>query len=176
MHPSHVQTPLWAWLVLIGGVFFIVTAVPGILLTVVVPLFRWQELSFFSILFMTLATCICFVVFWGMKRAWQAIQAARLIERDSISPPLINPTIRVNKPIWPWFVILPGVFAIIGMGPGVIMLPIMPIFLAAMSTDSGQTPDYVPLLLVFGGYGIILGYLILLIFAIRALRINNQKS
>ncbi|MFS0575753.1 hypothetical protein AB1K83_08965 [Sporosarcina sp. 179-K 3D1 HS] len=172
MHDSTVQKPVWAWLVLIGGGLFAVTAFPGIFVMLLVPLFRWQELSFFSILFMTLAICILVVVIWGMKRAWQAIKAYRLIDPSSLTvlPEELMPVRK--KPIWPWFVILPGAFVIISTGPGVIMLPIMPIFLAGMSTDSGDTPEYVPLLIFFGGYGIIIGYIILLIFAIRALRMK----
>ncbi|MDM5330100.1 hypothetical protein [Neobacillus sp. CF12] len=58
----------------------------------------------------------------------------------------------------------------IGSGPGAIMLPIMPLFLAGMSTDSLDTPDYVPILIFVIGYGLMIGYTFLLIKAIKTLR------
>ncbi|WP_218895473.1 hypothetical protein [Neobacillus driksii] len=52
------------------------------------------------------------------------------------------------------------------------MLPVMPLLLAAFSTHSPSTPDYVPILIIFVGYGILVGYTILLIKAIKKLRLK----
>ncbi|WP_181313551.1 hypothetical protein [Planomicrobium soli] len=46
----------------------------------------------------------------------------------------------------------------------------MPMYLAAMSTDSGTMPGYVPVLSVIIGYALISAYVVLLIRAVKALR------
>ncbi|HZG71398.1 MAG TPA: hypothetical protein VEY51_07640 [Chondromyces sp.] len=84
--------------------------------------------------------------------------------------PSVRLSAKTQKPIWPWIVIGFGAVSLIGAGPGAIMLPIMPLFLAAMSTDSGNTPDYVPSLILVIGYGLLIGYTTLLIKAIKTLR------
>jgi hypothetical protein len=170
MSQPNQQNPIWAWVVLICGAIFCVSSLPGIIFTTFMHI-RQQSATFFSIMGLTFVICVMIVIFWGMKRAWKAIKLYNkykaqftIIEMKSDTPS------QQKKPIWPWVVIGLGALTVLGMGPGVIMLPIMPLFLAGMSTDSGTTPDYVPLLILLIGYGLMIGYIILLVKAIKRLR------
>lgn len=169
MRHSNLQQPIWAWVVLIGCGLFLLSALPGFLLTLFMTFWQANELSFFSIIFMTITLCILVVTGWGMKRAIQAIRAYNQAKKNLVLE-YIEVTDNRKKPIWPWVVIGSGALLLISAGPGVIMLPIAPLFLAGMSTDSGTTPDYVPILILVIGYGLIVGYIILLVKAIKALR------
>ncbi len=171
MSQPYQQHPIWAWVVLILGGLFMVFSLPGMLLTLFMQIRQLEIVTSISIIFFTIGVCMIVVLIWGMKRAWTAIKHYNeykakytIIEVKSDSPT------QEKKPIWPWVVIGLGALSVFGMGPGVIMLPIMPLFLAGMSTDSGTTPDYVPMLILFIGYGLMIGYIILLVKAIKRLR------
>ncbi|MCM3585843.1 hypothetical protein M3182_08815 [Mesobacillus maritimus] len=174
---SDTQYPIWAWVVLIGGAIFLVSALPGFISTLLIPLWKPDELGMFSMLFSLMALCFLFFRIWGMRKAYQALKAYQPLQKQQASfvsqPQNIveeSPLPVIKKPIWPWFFIVPGVLLLIGMGSAVLMLPIMPLFLAGMSTDSGTVPDYVPILIILVGYGVMIGFTILLVLAIRALR------
>lgn len=170
MTQSKAQNPLWAWFTLIGGVCFLFTGAPYLFMTALIPIWKPDELSFFSIMYITLALCMLIVLFWGMKQAFLTLKAYKKRGENQAAVPEIKPSTGNQKPVWPWVVIVPGALLLIFSGPGAIMLPIMPLFLAGMSTDSGTVPDYVPLAIFFGGYGLIAGYVMLLVKAIKTLK------
>lgn len=87
-----------------------------------------------------------------------------------------TPSEKTSTTIWPWLVLIPGGLLLVSTGPGIIMLPIMPLFLAAMSTDSGANPDYVPLLIIVIGYGLMIGYITLVVLAIKKLRKREKLN
>lgn len=171
MSQPYQQNPIWAWVVLILGGLFMIFSLPGMLLTLFMQMRQLETVTSFSIIFFTIGVCMIVVLIWGMKRAWSAIKSYNEFKATyNIIEPKLDPTPQEKKPIWPWVVIGFGALSVLGMGPGVIMLPIMPLFLAGMSTDSGTTPEYVPLLILLIGYGIMIGYTILLVKAIKRLR------
>lgn len=183
--PRKAETPIWAWFVLVVGAMFSVTMVPVLLIFLLLPFFRPQETSIVSILFTGFAFLMVATAVWGMAKALKAIK----FHRQTRQEPVIllektEPTIEsagtgpseTAKPLWPWFVILPGAALIVMSGPGALMFPIMPLFLAGMSTDSGQTPQYVAMLIILIGYGLMIGYAILVVLAVRALRAGKKKT
>ncbi|WP_423800676.1 hypothetical protein [Neobacillus sp. SAB-20_R2A] len=180
MRPSNQQQPIWAWVVLIGGGLFLFTSLPGLPFIIFMTFWKANELSFFSLIFIVISLAIISVIIWGMKRAYNALRdynrAKKAYELESLQEPkLLNShSSKTKKPIWPWVVIGLGALLIVGTGPGIIMLPIAPLFLAGMSTDSGTTPDYVPFLIIVIGYGLMAGYVILLIKAIKTLKAKNK--
>ncbi|KKK38075.1 hypothetical protein WQ57_11360 [Mesobacillus campisalis] len=175
MQHSTMQSPIWAWLVLIGGGLFLISALPGIIFTVLMTFFKPNELSFVSFIMAAISVSILFVTGWAMKRAYRAIKAFNEAKQGAMpaaapAGSLSYSPLKTKKPIWPWVVIVPGILLMIKAGAGVMMLPIMPIFLAGMSTDSGTAPDYLPFLIIVGGYGLMIVYIILVVRAIKALR------
>ncbi|MBM7662308.1 hypothetical protein JOC85_003115 [Bacillus mesophilus] len=185
MTNENIQKPVLAWFILIGGGLFALSTFPGMLLMMLIPFWKPDELSFMTIIFMTIAVCIVVTTIWAMKRAFQSIRNYNLAKKVTDETIYINtssqdqdePFIENNKkPIWPWVVIIPGAVLLISTGPAVIMFPIMPLFLAGMSTDSGSTPDYIPFLIIIIGYGLMIGYTILVIMAIKALRKASKTA
>jgi len=171
MSQPYQQNPIWAWVVLILGGLFMVFSLPGMLLTLFMQIRQLEIVSSISIIFFTIGVCMIVVLIWGMKRAWMAIKSYNEFKaKYAVIEPKLDSTPPVKKPIWPWVVIGVGALSVLGMGPGVLMLPIMPLFLAGMSTDSGTTPEYVPMLILLIGYGLMIGYTILLVKAIKRLR------
>ena len=200
MKQTEITNPIWAYFVLIGGGIFALTTLPGMLLMITIPLWKSDEISFFSILFMVIGLCIIIVVGWGMKRAFVAIKTYKVWSKTSgpvagsggktVEPlsAVEKPTELIGgngeetaeqldvgsekkkKPIWPWIALAPGALLLVSSGPGVLMLPIAPLFLAGMSTDSGTTPGYVPGLIIVIGYGLLIGYTVLVVKAIKRLR------
>jgi hypothetical protein len=45
------KNPLWAWFVLIGGGLFLLQSLPGMLLTIAIPLWKPDEFSFFTVIY-----------------------------------------------------------------------------------------------------------------------------
>jgi hypothetical protein len=168
------KNPLWAWFVLIAGGLFLLQSLPGMLLTIAIPLWKPDEFSFFTVIYIPIVLGILVVTIWGLKKAFSAIKCYQQVKNTGISAPQPKPIIlsapAAKIPVWPWIVIGSGAVVVIGSGPGAIMLPIMPLFLTGMSTDSPDTPDYVPILIFVIGYGLMIGYTILLIKAIKTLR------
>jgi len=172
------ENPIWAWFVLIGGGLFLLKALPGMLLTLAIPLWKPDEISFFTFIYIPIILGILGLTIWGLKKAFSALKDYQQV-KNSQTPALIEEVpepakqelpAKTKKPVWPWIVIGAGAVLGIGSGPAALMLPIMPIFLAGMSTDSPHTPDYVPNLILTVGYGLMIGYIVLLIKAIKTLR------
>lgn len=166
-----------SWVILIGGAVIFVTIAPFALLLVLMPFWKPDEVSFLSMVFTAIPLVMSVLVFWTMSRAYKSIRNQRQIMEhyentmaEEIEPILLEKEPENNKPVWPWLVIIPSILLLISMGPGVVMLPVMPLFLAGMSTDSGQTPDYVPMLIILIGYGLLAGSGFLFFKAIRVLR------
>jgi hypothetical protein len=190
MKQTEITNPIWAYFVLIGGGIFALTTFPGILLMMTIPLWKRDEISFFSILFMVIGLCFIIVIGWGMKKAFVAIKTYRVwiktvepgvsekpIELiggkgEKTAEPIDGGSEKKKKPIWPWVALAPGALILVSSGPGVLMLPIAPLFLAGMSTDSGNTPGYVPGLIIVIGYGLLIGYTVLVVKAIKRLRVK----
>lgn len=184
MEKQKKENPIWAWFVLIGGGLFLLRALPGMLLTLLIPFWKPDEVSFFTFIYIPIILGILGLTIWGLTKAFSAIKGYQQV-KNSQTPALIEevpaqetakqelPT-KTKKPVWPWIVIGAGAVLGIGSGPAALMLPIMPIFLAGMSTDSPHTPDYVPILILVVGYGLMISYTILLIKAIKTLR-NKAK-
>jgi hypothetical protein len=177
MQPA-IQKPknlILAWFVLIAGGLFLVPTLPYTLLLLLMPIWKPDEAGFFSTLLTAIPASICAATIWGMRRAYKTVRPAKTVQGpDELEEQLAQPVQAMpsfeKKLIWPWFVIVPSGLLMVAMGPGTMMLPIMPVYLAAMSTDSGSVPDYVPALIFVIGYALILGYAILLFKAIKALR------
>ncbi|MFP7297073.1 hypothetical protein [Neobacillus niacini] len=170
MENQKKEYPIWAWFVLIGGGLFLLKAMPGMLLTITIPIWKPDEISFFTFIYIPLVLGILGVTLWGLKKAFSAIKGH---QKTSIIPTPSKKGSDLHtskKPVWPWVVIGAGAVLVIGTGPAALMLPIMPLFLAGMSTDSSDTPSYVPLLIMVVGYGLMIGYTILLVKAIKRLR------
>jgi hypothetical protein len=179
MNQSKIENPLWAWLVRIGAGIFLLKAAPGIIITVAIPLWKPDEFSIFSIFYFVFALGILALTILGMKKAYSAIKAYQQVKNNQVVPhvevspePITQIQPAAKKLVWPWIVIGAGVILVISTGPAALMLPVMPLLLAAFSTDSPSTPDYVPILIIFVGYGILVGYTILLIKAIKKLRLK----
>lgn len=170
MDHKKLENPLWAWFVLVGGGLFLIKAAPGMLFTLAIPLWKPDEISFFTYIYIPFVLGILVAAIWGMKKAYGAIRVYQKDKINQVPEPIIQETPTTKKPVWPWVVIGLGAVLVIGSGPAALMLPMMPLFLAGMSTDSSQTPDYVPILIILIGYGIIIGYIILLVQAIKKLR------
>ena len=168
------KPPLLAWFVLIGGALFLVNALPGFIFLFLMKFKQSGVFHFFSLFYLTIALVIVLGAIWAMKRSFDAIKEFHVFKRDTniqnSRPTASPPSEKTSRTIWPWLVLIPGGLLLVSTGPGMIMLPIMPLFLAAMSTDSGTTPDYVPLLIIVIGYGLIIGYITLVILAIKKLR------
>lgn len=170
------QKPLWPWFVLIGGGIFLVSAGPGLFFTILLPFWRAEELGLFMYIFITITAFTIIGTIWGMVKAYQALRNPHqpindipYLPEQQIESQESHKNSTSKKPIWPWVIIVPGALLLVGSGPGVLMLPIMPLFLAGMSTDSGNTPDYVPLLIILIGYTLMIGYIILVVIAIKTL-------
>ncbi|MDQ1144200.1 hypothetical protein QE429_001027 [Bacillus sp. SORGH_AS 510] len=190
MKQREITNPIWAYIVLIGGGIFAFSTLPGMLLVMTVPFWKHDEISFFSVLFMVIGLFVIVVIGWGMRKAFVAIKTYRqwskttgpVVSGGEISTAatentgeksaevLDNGLEKKKKPIWPWIALAPGALLLATSGPGVLMLPIMPLFMAGMSTDSGNTPGYVPGLIILVGYGLLIGYIILVVKAIKTLR------
>jgi hypothetical protein len=133
MNQSKAQKPLWAWVVLIRGGLFLLKSFPGILLTVLIPFWKPDEFSFFSIILMLIALCLLIPTLWGMLRAFRAVKSNNLEKRfkevdpveEMVSTELQSEgTDKTKKTIWPWIVIGSGALLLIGSVPGALMLPI----------------------------------------------------
>lgn len=181
--PNKAATPIWAWFVLVFGAIFLVTMVPVLIILLLLPFFKPEETSIVSIFFTLFGVAMVAAAFWGMAKAYQAIKFHRKIQKEQEvlfdqndqAGEISGTEQTAAKPVWPWIVIVPGAALIVMSGPGALMFPIMPLFLAGMSTDSGQTPDYVPALIILIGYGLMFGYAILVVMAIKALRRGRQN-
>lgn len=172
------ESQLLSWLALIIGGLFLIPTLPFTLLLVFMPIWKPDETSFLSIFFTAISVGICAVTIWAMRRAYKVVRQSPLpgteqdptsIERRPHQKAKIDQH-ATKKPVWPWVVIAPSVLLLFAAGPGAMMLPIMPVYLAAMSTDSGTVPDYVPALIFIIGYALIIGYVVLLVKAVKALR------
>lgn len=167
-----------SWVILIGGTILFVTIAPFALLLALMPFWKPDEVSILSMVFTATPLSMSILVFWIMSRAYKSIRNQHKqfmephenTEAEEIEPILLEKETANNKPVWPWLVIIPSILLLISMGPGVVMLPIMPVFLAGMSTDSGQTPGYVPMLIILIGYSLLAGFCFLFFKAIRVLR------
>jgi len=172
------QNQLLSWVVLVIGGLFLIPTLPFTLLLISMPIWKPDETSFFSIFFTAIPVGICAATIWAMRRAYKDVRLAKKTAIGQPQPVIEEPSSEkeetsqppVKKTVWPWFVILPGALLLVVSGPGAMMLPIMPVYLAAMSTDSGTTPDYVPALIFLIGYAVIIGYAVLLVKAVKALR------
>ncbi|UGB30916.1 hypothetical protein [Metabacillus sp. B2-18] len=115
-----------------------------------------------------------------MKRSFDKIKNFHVLKKETnMQDSLLTtstPSEKTSTTIWPWLVLIPGGLLLVSTGPGIIMLPIMPLFLAAMSTDSGANPDYVPLLIIVIGYGLMIGYITLVVLAIKKLRKREKLN
>ncbi|WP_281864154.1 hypothetical protein [Planomicrobium okeanokoites] len=171
-----------SWVILIGGIILFISVAPFALLLATMPFWKPDEVSFLSMLFTAIPVSISILIFWTIKSAYKSIKNQRNQSMDLHEETFgkVNDTAPAgkatgdNKPIWPWFILIPSILLLVSTGPGVIMLPIMPLFLAGMSTDSGQAPAYVPMLIIMIGYGLLAGFSILLYKAVRALVRGKQ--
>lgn len=150
MTKPEIKNPIWAWIVLVGGGLFLLRSAPSLLMVMLIPLWRTEEVNFFTIPTIGIALFAVIGVIWGMIRAYKAIIAYNMVKKNPAS--LVSPhnpaaanepkgILDNQKPIWPWLVIAPGALLLIGGGPTVFMLPLMPLLLAGFSSDSPSTPD-----------------------------------
>lgn len=178
IQPTSSQKPIWAYFVLVFGAFFLVTTAPAGIILLLVPFFKPDEISIMSSILTAFMLILPAGTTWAMLRSYKAVKTYQFLKKEAALLSLDKQVMddegeipaKAKKPFWPWLVIAPGALLLISSGPGAVMFPIMPLFLAGMSTDSSATPAYVPALLIFGGYGLMIGYAILVWRAIKALR------
>jgi len=176
--PPAKRFPIAAWIILIISAFFFVSMLPIVFMTAILPIWRPEEFSVVSVIMLLIALSFIAGAFLAIKWAKKEIAAAAqqnkkadaLAEESHSSMPSQEWPEKQKKPVWPWLVIAPGALLLLSAGPGAVMFPIMPLFLAGMSTDSGNTPDYVPALIILIGYGLMGGYGYWVFRAIQALR------
>lgn len=180
--PPATHKQALSWIVLIFGALFLLYLTPSIFITVLLPIWKPEEFSVVSAVLSVISLSFVAATIWTMRRAYKSLRAVKAersfpvetiiaSKKETALFPLQKETTKETKKlIWPWLVIAPGALLLIGSGPGAIMLPIAPLFLAAMSTDSGNTPDYVPFSIIAIGYGLMFTYAIFVFFAIKALR------
>lgn len=172
------RPPIFAWFILIVSAFFLVSMLPIVFMTAILPVWRPEEFSIVSVIMLLIALSFAagalLAIRWAKRTIGDAAQPNTEAEEASTEhPPSFSEGEEAEekkKPVWPWLVIAPGALLLVSTGPGAVMLPIMPLFLAGMSTDSGNTPDYVPALIILIGYGIIGIYGYWVFRAIKALR------
>ena len=172
------RLPIFAWFILIVSAFFLVSMLPIVFMTAILPVWRPEEFSIVSVIMLLIALSFAagalLAIRWAKRTIGDAAQPNTEAEEASTEhPPSFSEGEEAEekkKPVWPWLVIAPGALLLVSTGPGAVMLPIMPLFLAGMSTDSGTTPDYVPALIILIGYGIIGIYGYWVFRAIKALR------
>ncbi|WKA51919.1 hypothetical protein QWY22_04755 [Planococcus liqunii] len=172
------RPPMLAWLVLIVSAFILVSMLPIIFMTAVLPIWRPEEFSIVSVVMLVVALSFAagalLSIRWAKRTIGAAVRRNSELEEKSMEHPPAFPQAEKaeekKKPVWPWLVIAPGALLLVSTGPGAVMLPIMPLFLAGMSTDSGNTSDYVPALIILIGYGIMGIYGYWLFRAIKVLR------
>ncbi|MBZ5202693.1 hypothetical protein HU147_15905 [Planomicrobium chinense] len=172
------RPPILAWFILIVSAFFLVSMLPIVFMTAILPIWRPEEFSIVSVIMLLIALSFAagalLAIRWAKRTIGDAAQPNTEAEEASTEHPSSfsegEEGKGKKKPVWPWLVIAPGALLLITTGPGAIMLPIMPLFLAGMSTDSGNTPDYVPALIILIGYGIIGIYGYWVFRAIKTLR------
>ncbi|RNF39027.1 hypothetical protein [Planococcus salinus] len=182
--PPATQKQVLSWMILIVGTLLLLYITPSILITVLLPFWKPEDFSAVSAMFALVALGFAAVTAWAMKRSYRSLKyrkakspapaktpvpAASEKEASFLSTKEAAPT-ETKTLIWPWLVIGCGALLLISSGPAVVMLPIAPLFLAAMSTDSGNTPAYVSVSIVMIGYGMMIAYAVLLFFAVKALR------
>ncbi|MFD2215260.1 hypothetical protein [Metabacillus endolithicus] len=174
------KPPLLAWFVLIGGALFLINALPGFIFLFLMKFKQSGFFHFFSLFYLIIALVIILGAIWAMKRSFDKIKNFHVLKKETnMQDSLLTtstPSEKISTTIWPWLVLIPGGLLLVSTGPGIIMLPIMPLFLAAMSTDSGVTPGYVPLLIIVIGYGLMLGYITLVVLAIKKLRKKEKLN
>lgn len=178
IQPTLPQKPIWAYFMLVFGAFFLATTAPAGIILLLVPFFKPDEISIMSNILTAIMLILPAGTTWAMIRSYKAVKTYQHLKKEtallSLDKQVMNEEgeIRADarKPFWPWLVIAPGILLLISSGPGAIMFPIMPLFLAGMSTDSSAAPAHVPALLIIGGYGLMIGYGILVWRAIKTLR------
>lgn len=64
--------------------------------------------------------------------------------------------VSAKKSVWAWgFLGVTSVILAI-LGPGFLVLPLLPLLLAGFSQDAGPTAAYIPFGIIFGGYGLMI--------------------
>lgn len=77
------------------------------------------------------------------------------------------------KHVVSWIFAIISAVGVLIAGPELLLAPAL---LSAFSTDSPLTPDYVPYLVFYGGYGIEVIWSVLLFFAIRTIVRSFKKE
>ncbi|MDZ5474117.1 hypothetical protein SM124_20650 [Bacillus sp. 31A1R] len=152
------KKPIWPYVYLILSViFFLKFGLPFLMLV----LFSLDN-GLFSLLFYLGFGGVILYFWWKyFRKALAEIKGSKnnnqdlVVYEDEAIQEEIKSEQSKNQKSW-IMIILIGLIAVT-LGPGIIFLPILPLFLAAMSTDSGNTPGYVPLLILVVGYTIIGG-------------------
>jgi hypothetical protein len=166
------KRPLWAYVTVVITALFLIMQGPRVLL---LPLFPFMMGGFFNRPFNP-SVIQAFYLLIGLTifaaAVWLVVKAFRAVTKDQKRNPL-----RKNKgqfkrkgPLWAWIVIIVLGLGIISLGPGIFMLPILPLMMAGFSADSPNTPEYVPLMVMGIGYALLTGCIVLFILAIRAIR------
>ncbi|MFE8701605.1 hypothetical protein ACFYKX_13455 [Cytobacillus sp. FJAT-54145] len=159
------QKPVWAYVYIILSVLFLLQYGITLFFMVLNPFVSMFSGGFSS--YWTMLSIVALVIiavwFYFFRKAIREIKAYNLVVKDALAKESDdgvrdkNPLLVGKKSSW----IVIGIFAVcIFLGPGIFTLPIMPLFLAGMSTDSGTTPAYVPILIIIVGYSVmaLLGY------------------
>lgn len=178
MQSPATRPPMLAWFVLIVSAFILLSMLPIVFMTAILPIWRPEEFSVVSMVMLLVALSFAagalLAIRWSKQTIGTAVRRNSALEEKSSELPSAFPEAEKagekKKPVWPWLVIAPGALLLVSTGPGAVMLPIMPLFLAGMSTDSGNTSAYVPALIILIGYGIIGIYGYWLFRAIKVLR------
>ena len=87
MENQKKKNPLWAWFVLIAGGLFLLQSLPGMLLTIAIPIWKPDEISFFTVIYIPIVLGILVVTIWGLKKAFTAIKDYQQVKNTGISAP-----------------------------------------------------------------------------------------
>lgn len=175
MNQLNVQKPFWAWFFLILCGLFLLMASPIILVLLLTTFSKPDD--YIIIIFDIIVLCIIIPIIWGFWKALDAIRAYNLLKKKMIHSSiesnstelLIKDLKKSREPIWPWIVIGTATLPLIFMGPLVVTIPAIPLFLAVFSGSEGLTSYWIFTI----GYAILICYAILLIIAIK--KILNKK-
>ncbi|QYY43096.1 Holliday junction resolvase RecU [Aneurinibacillus sp. XH2] len=171
-HFEEQKRPLWAYITVAITTLFLLAQGPKVFL---LPFFPFMMSGFLNRPFNPSVIQIFFLLV-GLTilavAVWLIVKAIRAIIKDQKRNPF-----RKNKgefkrkgPLWAWIVIAIFGLGIIWIGPGILMLPILPLIMAGFSADSPNTPEYVPLMVMGIGYALLIGCIVLFISAIRAIK------
>ncbi|TLS38459.1 hypothetical protein [Pseudalkalibacillus caeni] len=174
--------PIWAWVVVGFAILFLLVGRGPMIFFYPLLILGLGERpfnpGFFNIFFFVTGYGILAVfIYYVIKAVKILVKKSEDLQENTISKASeaneqdnLNKPFKKKQPVWAWTVVIIVGLLVVGTGPGVILVPVMPLMLAAFSTDSGNYPAFLPITIVLVGYGLLIGITWLTILAIRTIR------